>query len=174
MANKMRRALARALLIDEGEKRALIERILPRGEDGKRALCLKSDADRQKALLAIAAAVSADAITGEQAEELKLQAENAREPAPAKLPWGEDPPPGFHLLSFEERERLGYVRPGEYPSWTETARLNEAKIMGLAVPGHLFESDQSHCGAAEERAVLDNINENASGAARRGAEESNA
>jgi hypothetical protein len=150
MANKMRRALARALLIDEGEKRALIERILPRGEDGKRALCLKSDAECQKALLAIAAAVSVDAITGEQAEELKLQAENAREPAPAKL------------------------RPQEYPSWTETARLNEAKIMGLAVPGHLFESDHSHCGAAEERAVLDNINENASGAARRGAEESNA
>jgi hypothetical protein len=150
MANKFRRALARALLIDEGEKRALTERILPRGEDGQRVLRLASEADRQTALLAIASAVSADAITGEQAEELKLQAENAREPAPAKL------------------------RPQEYPSWTETARLNEAKIMGLAVPGHLFESDQSHCGAAEERAVLDNINENARGAARRGAEESNA
>jgi hypothetical protein len=150
MASRIRRTLARALSIDEGEKRALIERILPLGEGGKRVLRLESDADRQQALLAIAAAVSADAITGEQAEELKRQAENAREPTPAKL------------------------RPQEYPSWTETARLNEAKIMGLAVPGHLFESDQSHCGAAEERAVLDNINENASGAARRGAEESNA
>jgi hypothetical protein len=183
MANKIRRTLARALSMDEGEKRALIERILPRGEGGKRALRLESDADRQTALLAIAAALSADAITGEEAEELKRQAGNAPKPAQRNWPWWyENPPPGFECLTPDERERLGYVWPKDTPhpleaalrAWRETARPYGTKPTDPAVAGDRLASDRSHCGAAQERAALDNINENASGEAQRGAEVSSA
>lgn len=180
MANKIRRTLARALSTDEGEKRALIERILPPGEGGKRVLRLESDADRRTALLAIAAAVSADAITGEEAEELRRQAENPREPTQTNSRWWwlTDPPPGFDRLSDEERERIALEKhplAASIRAWRgEAPSIWDTKPTDPAVPGDRLESDRSRCGAAEERAVLDNINENASGEARRGTEESSA
>ena len=175
LGKNFRRLLAQALSIDEGEKRALIERILPRGEGGKRVLRLESDADRQTAPLAIAAALSDDAITGEEAEELKRQAENAGKPAETSRPWWEDPPPGIELLSTEECRRLGYVWPLEQDplresilAWRESARRWGATP---GVPGDRIEIDPPRRSAADEGTVLENINENASAEAQRDAGE---
>ena len=166
-----RRLLAQARTADQGEIRALIERILPRGEGGARVLRLKTDADRREAPLAIAAALATDAITGDEAEELKRQAEN-----PPKRPWWEDPPPGFERLSPQERREAGYVRPLEddpladaIRAWGEFARSRETKPTAPAVPGDRDEMDRPCCNAAGEGGALENINENASARANRDA-----
>jgi hypothetical protein len=172
MGKKFRRLIAQALAADQAEMRALIERILPRGEGGKRVLRLESDADRKTAPLAIAAAVSADAITGDEAEELKRQAENPSDEAKTKRPWWEDPPPGFQRLTPEERRQAGYVRPPEeHPladairAWGEAARSCGTKGTALAVPGDRVEMDRSRCRAAGEGRTIVNINENTMAAA---------
>jgi hypothetical protein len=172
LGKNFRRLLAQALSIDEGEKRALIERLLPRGEGGKRVLRLESDADRQSAPLAIAAALSDDAITGEEAEELKRQAENAGKPAETGRPWWEDPPPGIELLSTEECRRLGYVWPLEQDPLRESilAWRESARRWAPAVPSDKAEVDPPRCSAADEHTGLENINENTSADPRRGAE----
>jgi hypothetical protein len=157
MANKFRRALARALLIDEGEKRALIERILPRGEDGQRVLRLASEADRQTALLAIASAVSADAITGEQAEELlrrvesgeaSKQAEQARETA-KWVEWNAD----FLRGLVEGPRKYWGIEPDE--EFVRSVNSHLAEMGKEPVP-------LARCSAADESGGLANINENAS------------
>ena len=106
-----RRLLAQALAADQREMRALFERVLPRGEGGARGLRLTSEEDRRAAPLAIVAALSADAITGDQAEKLldqvsatsartqreeamaRWEAEEGHKPPPERrpIPWGIDP-----------------------------------------------------------------------------------
>jgi hypothetical protein len=112
LGKSFRRLLAQALAADEGQMRALIERVLPYDGSGKRMLRLENDDDRQLAPLAIVAALSADAVTGDEAEELKRQANDVKA-TKAQRPWWEEPPPGFVLMSPEERRRAGYVRPPE-------------------------------------------------------------
>jgi len=72
-----RRLLAQALAADEDEMRALVERVLPRGKGGKRVLRLENEDDRRWLPLAIVAALSVDAITGDEVEDLKRQAKSA-------------------------------------------------------------------------------------------------
>jgi hypothetical protein len=116
-----RRLLAQALAADEDKMRALIERLLPRGKDGKRVLRPENDNDCQLLPLAIAAALSADAITGDEAEELKRQAKDAK---PKQLPFWDDTPPELVHLSPLERIRLGYSPPPgpQYPPWRDAAK----------------------------------------------------
>jgi hypothetical protein len=106
-----RRLLAQALAADEDDMRALVERMLPCGEDGKRALRLTKEDDRRLLPLAIVAAFSADAITGDEAEELKRQAKDVAVTAPPRPGW--DTPSELLALSPDERRRLGYVPSSE-------------------------------------------------------------
>jgi hypothetical protein len=169
MATRIRRTLARALSIDEDEKRALIERILPRGEGGQRELRLESDADRQQALLAIVAAVSADAITGDEAEELRRrvesgeaskQAEETRENA-KRVEWNAQ----FLRGMVEGPRKYWGIEPDE--EFVRSVNKHLAEMGKEPVP-------LARRSAAEESDGLANINENASGEARRGAEEPSA
>jgi hypothetical protein len=123
-----RRLLAQARTADQGEIRALIERILPRGEGGARVLRLKTDADRREAPLAIAAALATDAITGDEAEELKRQA--VAERTQARRSFWDDTPPDLVALSPLERRRLGYgQRPGVlFPPWRDAAKSGPAIV----------------------------------------------
>jgi hypothetical protein len=168
MASKMRRTLARALSIDEGEKRALIERILPRGENGKRVLRLESDDDRQQALLAIAAAVSADAITGDEAEDLRRRAESEAASQQAEqtptVDWDEWNAQFIRGLVEDPRKYWG-IEPDE--EFVRSVNKTLAEMGKEPVP-------LARCSAADESGGLANINENASGEARRRAEESSA
>src|SRR5437660_1582991 len=60
-----------------GERRALIERILPHcGEQGARVLSLETEADRAAAPVAIVAAFDGDEITWNEAEDLLGQVES--------------------------------------------------------------------------------------------------
>ena len=165
MASKMRRTLARALSIDEDEKRALIERILPLGEGGKRALRLQSDDDRRQALLAIAAAVSADAITGDEAEDLLRRAESGAASKQAEedkwVEWNAQ----FLRGMVEGPRKYWGIEPDE--EFVRSVNKHLAEMGKEPVP-------LARCSAAEESGGLANINENASGEARRDAEESSA
>jgi len=76
-AKKFRKLAGQALSRDEAEMRALIARILPPGEDGTRVLRLETEAYQRDAPMVIIGAVTADAITGEEAEELLRQAKTA-------------------------------------------------------------------------------------------------
>jgi hypothetical protein len=123
-----RRLLAQALAADEGEMRALIERVLPRAKDGKRVLRPENDNDCQLLPLAIVAALSADAITGDEAEELKRQAKDAK---PTNRLFWDDYPRELVLLNPLERIRLGYPPPPgpSYPSWHDDAAKNGTAIV---------------------------------------------
>jgi hypothetical protein len=120
LSKNFRRLLAQTLAADEDEIRALIERMLPPGEGGKRVLRLESDDDRQLARLAIVAALSVDAITGDEVEELRRQANNVLNPTAPPRPWWEDP--RFARLNPEERRQSGYVRPLEEDPLAESIR----------------------------------------------------
>ena len=141
MASRIRRTLARALSKDEGEKRALIDRILPRGEGGKRVLRLEKEDDRQLLPLAIVAALSADAITGDEAEELTRQVKNVAVSKPRL--WEDNCPPELLALNPLERLRLGYAPPPgpKYPPWRNAAKTGAAIVNNnentMAVAGDL-------------------------------------
>jgi hypothetical protein len=169
MANKFRRTLAQALSIDEGEKRALIERILPRGEGGKRGLRIESDADRQTALLAIAAALSADAITGDEAEDLRKRVESEAasqqaEQARTTVDWDEWNAQFIRGLVEGPRKYWG-IEPDE--EFVRQVNKQLAEMGKEPVP-------LAPRSAADESGALADINENASGEARPDAEESGA
>lgn len=123
-----RRLLAQALAADEDKMRALIERLLPRGKDGKRVLRPENDADCQLLPLAIVAALSTDAITGDEAEELKRLAKDTK---PTQLPFWDDTPPELVHLSPLEHIRLGYAPPPgpTFPSWRRDAAKNGTAIV---------------------------------------------
>jgi hypothetical protein len=144
-----RRLLDHALSLGERERGALIERILPRGEDGKRALRLESEDDRQAAPLAVVAAFSIDAITGDEAEELKRQTEawsHAQVRSPEKDPLKEA------LLALDAYEDTQFVIQGD--------RL----VRVPRTPG-----DLSRRGAADEAGVIVKNNENTMATAEGGA-----
>jgi hypothetical protein len=82
--NKFRRAFAQAVSAKPADRRALIERILPPAEGGKRRLRLRSFADRDAAPGAIVAAWLGDQITAEEADDLLRQVRDALE---ADLLW---------------------------------------------------------------------------------------
>lgn len=129
LGKNFRRLLAQALAADQDEMRALVERMLPCGEDGTRALRLTNEDDRRLLPLAIVAAFSADAITGDEAEELKRQVKNVAVTVPPRPGW--DIPPEMLRLSPIERARLGYVPQGSGPAfqrWLDAAK-NEAAIV---------------------------------------------
>ncbi|MBV8753728.1 MAG: hypothetical protein JO328_12790 [Hyphomicrobiales bacterium] len=132
LGKNFRRLLAQVLAADEDEMRALIERLLPRGADGKRVLRLQHEGDRPLLPLAIVAALSAGAITGDEAEELKRQARSAE----VRPLWRDDYPPELLLISPLERARLGYVHSPEFvfPPWRATAdRDRDAAKTGAAI-----------------------------------------
>ena len=132
LGKNFRRLLAQVLAADEDEMRALVERLLPRGEGGKRALRPQDEGDRPLIPLAIVAALSADAITGDEAEELKRQAKSAE----VRPLWRDDDPPELLLISPLERIRLGYVPSPEFvfPPWrTEAERCRDAAKSGTAI-----------------------------------------
>jgi hypothetical protein len=147
LGKNFRRLLAQALAADQDAMRALVERVLPRGEGGKRMLRLENDDDRQFVRLAIVAALSVDAITGDEVEKLNRQANNLLKPTAPPWPCWEDPPPGFALLSPEERRQLGYVRPLEEHPLAEAIRA-----WGKAA--------DCDCDAAKSGAAIVNNNEN--------------
>jgi hypothetical protein len=135
LGKNFRRLLAQALAADEDQMRALVERVLPREECGKRVLCPENDDDCQLLPLVIVAALSVDAITGDEAKELKRQAKNAK-PIKAPPPWWEDPSPELLRMSPVERIRLGYVRPPEvaFPPWrTAVERSRDAAKSEAAI-----------------------------------------
>ena len=133
LGKNFRRLLAQVLAADEDEMRALVERLLPRGEGGKRVLRLQHDGDRPLIPLAIVAALSADAIAGDEAEELKRQAKSAE----VRPPWWDDCPRELLHLDPLERIRLGYVPEPQFvfPPWPTAANRdrdaakNEAAIV---------------------------------------------
>jgi hypothetical protein len=77
--NKFRRFFAQAASTASADRRALIERILPLTEGGKRRLRLRTQADCDAAPRAIIAAWIADDITGQEAEELLQKVEKVHE-----------------------------------------------------------------------------------------------
>jgi hypothetical protein len=122
-----RRLLRQALAADEDKMRALVERVLPRGKDGKRVLRPENDDDCQLLPLAIVAALSADAITGDEAEELKRQAKDAK---PIKQPFWDDTPPELLRMNPLERIRLGYPSPRgvQFPPWRDATKTDTAIV----------------------------------------------
>jgi hypothetical protein len=127
LGRNFRRLLAQALAADEDKMRALVERVLPRGKDGKRVLRPENDDDCRLLPLAIVAALSADAITGAEAEELKRQATNAK---PTKQPFWDDYPRELLLMNPLERIRLGYASPRgiQFPPWRDAAKTGAAIV----------------------------------------------
>ena len=77
--SKFRRAFAQAMSANPTDRRALIERILPSAEGGKRRLRLRSFADHEAAPGAIVAAWLGDDITAEEAYDLLQQVKDALE-----------------------------------------------------------------------------------------------
>jgi hypothetical protein len=168
--SKFRRLAAQALSTDKGEMRALIERFLPRGEDGKRVLYLESEADCNAAAVAIVAAGFADEISGEGADRLLRSLEDPEVRRQAAPWWSglRDLPAGFYRMSPEERLQAGF-RPPEnhsraFRAWREVGR-GKGDEVGLEATGYASGERQSHCGAASKRRrALVNNNENTSAA----------
>jgi len=158
-----RRLLAQALAADQHEMRALFERILPRGEGGARVLRLASEPDRQAAPLAIVAALSADAITADQAENLLDQVTNApartREEAMARWEAEEchKPPPERRPMPLEIDPLADFYR------WLDEIEVTELIPQGdrlVRVTRKL--KDVRCCSAVKEAGALVNNNENTS------------
>jgi len=127
-----RRLLAQALAADEDEMRALVERVLPRGKGGKRVLRLENEDDRRWLPLAIVAALSVDAITGDEVEDLKRQAKSAE----VRPPWLDDYSPELLRMHPLERIRLGYVPSSKHvfpPLRTDAERCGDAAKTGAAI-----------------------------------------
>jgi hypothetical protein len=144
-SHKFRRRVAQALSLDRRELHALIERILP-VRDGKRVLCLATDADRRAAPMVIAGAVALDAIGADAADALTRQAESAAASEPAEAARGtprENDPLAAFFRSLAEVEPTRLVVQGD--------RLVRVRV-GV----------DSCCGAADAGEALVNINENTS------------
>jgi hypothetical protein len=167
--SKFRRLAAQALSTDKGEMRALIERFLPRGQDGKRVLYLESEADCNAAAVAIVAAGFADEISGEGADRLLRSLEDPEVRRQAAPWWSglRDLPAGFYRMSPEERLQAGFRPPEDHSrafrAWREVAR-GKGDGVALEAIGSASGERRSHCGAASEPPALVNINENTSAA----------
>jgi hypothetical protein len=139
-----RRLAARSRSVDRAELRALTERILPRRDGAAPVLHLETDADHRDAPMVIVAALLADAITGESADDLLQQMENP-----------------------QARREVGYGPRDNDPladairAWGEVANEYRLEVQGdrlVRVKVH----DASRCGAPGEGAALVNSNENTS------------
>jgi hypothetical protein len=139
-----RRLAARARSVDRAELRVLTERILPRRDGNGPTLRLKTDADRRAAPMVIVAAVLADAITGQEADDLLQQVENPQAPRDVGYGPREDDPLADAICAWGQPVN-------EYRLEVQGDRL-------VRVYGH----DASRCGAADAAEPLVNNNENTS------------
>jgi hypothetical protein len=168
---QFRRLVAQARSADQTETRALIERLVRRGEGGAPMLCLETDADRRAAPSVIVAAALADMITGDEAQELSGQLETPQTHTDEE--WARIEREDLHLPPRERRFRTW----NENDPWVQLCRrawgddgiryvlVNHRLVQIPREPGEL-----SPCSATKDGPALVNINENTSARCDRAAE----